>query len=137
TEIAMIKFYGAQVLYNVIDRAIQVHGSLGFSTDMPLEAMYRHARAARIYDGPDEVHRVTVARQMLKGYKPVDVPTEHVPTRRARNLPDGRVEVVAEGDEHAVERMIQWCRAGPPRATVTAVELQDEPPTAESGFAVR
>jgi acyl-CoA dehydrogenase len=83
TEIAMIKFYGAQVLYNVIDRAIQVHGSLGFSTDMPLEAMYRHARAARIYDGPDEVHRVTVARQVLKGYKPVDVPTEHIATRRA------------------------------------------------------
>jgi acyl-CoA dehydrogenase len=81
-EIAMIKFAGAQVLYNVIDRAIQVYGSLGFSTDMPLEHMYRAARAARIYDGPDEVHRVTVARQILKGYKPVEVPTEHVPTRR-------------------------------------------------------
>jgi acyl-CoA dehydrogenase len=82
-EIAMIKYYGAGVLYNVIDRAIQVHGALGFSTDLPLESMYRHARAARIYDGPDEVHKVTVARQTLKGYKPVDVPTEHVPTRRA------------------------------------------------------
>jgi len=82
TEIAMIKYYGAQVLYNVIDRAIQIHGSLGFSTDLPLEHMYRAARAARIYDGPDEVHRVTVARQVLKGYRPVEVPTEHVPTRR-------------------------------------------------------
>jgi acyl-CoA dehydrogenase len=81
-EIAMIKYYGAQVLYNVIDRAIQVHGSLGFSTDLPLEHMYRAARAARIYDGPDEVHRVTVARQILKTYRPVEVPTEHVPTRR-------------------------------------------------------
>ncbi len=81
-EIAMIKYYGARVLYNVIDRAIQVHGSLGFSTDLPLEHMYRAARAARIYDGPDEVHRVTVARKLLKDYKPVDVPTEHVPTRR-------------------------------------------------------
>jgi acyl-CoA dehydrogenase len=81
-EIAMIKFAGAQVLYNVIDRSLQVYGSLGFSTDMPLEHLYRAARAARIYDGPDEVHRVTVARQVLKGYKPVDVPTEHVPTRR-------------------------------------------------------
>jgi acyl-CoA dehydrogenase len=81
-EIAMIKYYGAQVLYNVIDRAIQVHGSLGFSTDLPLEHMYRAARAARIYDGPDEVHKVTVARKVLKEYKPVDVPTEHVPTRR-------------------------------------------------------
>jgi acyl-CoA dehydrogenase len=82
-EIAMIKYWGAQVLYNVIDRAIQVHGSLGFSTDLPLEHMYRAARAARIYDGPDEVHKVTVARQILKQYKPVDVPTEHIPTRRA------------------------------------------------------
>jgi acyl-CoA dehydrogenase len=82
-EIAMIKYYGAGVLYNVIDRAIQVHGALGFSTDLPLESMYRHARAARIYDGPDEVHKVTVARKTLKGYKPVDTPSEHVPTRRA------------------------------------------------------
>jgi acyl-CoA dehydrogenase len=82
TEIAMIKYYGASVLYNVIDRAIQIHGSLGFSTDLPLEHMYRAARAARIYDGPDEVHKVTVARQILKGYKPTEVPTEHVPTRR-------------------------------------------------------
>ncbi len=81
-EIAMIKYYGASVLYNVIDRAIQAHGSLGFSTDLPLEHMYRAARAARIYDGPDEVHKVTVARQVLKRYTPVDVPSEHVPTRR-------------------------------------------------------
>jgi acyl-CoA dehydrogenase len=69
-------------LRHVIDRAIQVHGALGFSTDLPLEHMYRAARAARIYDGPDEVHKVTVARKVLKDYKPVEVPTEHVPTRR-------------------------------------------------------
>jgi acyl-CoA dehydrogenase len=81
-DIAMIKYYGAAVLYNVIDRAIQVHGSLGFSTDLPLEHMYRAARAARIYDGPDEVHKVTVARQVLKRYTPAEVPSEHVPTRR-------------------------------------------------------
>lgn len=82
TEIAMIKYYGASVLYNVIDRAIQVHGALGYSCDLPLESMYRAARAARIYDGPDEVHRVTVAREVLKGYSPVDIPSEHIPTRR-------------------------------------------------------
>ena len=82
TEIAMIKYFGAQVLYNVIDRAIQIHGALGYSTDLPLEAMYRHARAARLYDGADEVHRVTVARQTLKRYQPFEMPTEHVPTRR-------------------------------------------------------
>ena len=63
-DIAMIKFYGATVLYNVIDRALQVHGSLGYSSDLPLEFMYRAARAARIYDGPDEVHRQTVARRI-------------------------------------------------------------------------
>jgi acyl-CoA dehydrogenase len=81
-EIAMIKYYGAQVLYNVIDRSLQVHGSLGYSTDLPLEAMYRWARAARIYDGPDEVHRQTVARQTLKDYTASEVPTEYVPARR-------------------------------------------------------
>jgi acyl-CoA dehydrogenase len=84
-EIAIIKFYGARVLHDVIDRALQAHGSLGYSTDMPLEAMYRYARAARIYDGPDEVHRASVARQVLRGYEaPADgVPSEHIPTRRA------------------------------------------------------
>ncbi|MEV1294118.1 acyl-CoA dehydrogenase family protein [Pseudonocardia sp. NPDC049635] len=82
TEIAMIKFYGAGVLYNVIDRAVQAYGSLGYTTDLPLEAMYRHARAARIYDGPDEVHKVTVARRILREYEPREVPSEHVPTRR-------------------------------------------------------
>ncbi len=83
TDIAMIKFWGASVLYNVIDRAIQVHGSLGYTTDLPLEAMYREARSARIYDGPDEVHKVSIARRILNGYAPVEVPTEHVPSRRA------------------------------------------------------
>ncbi len=84
-DIAMIKYYGAKVLHDVIDRSLQAHGSLGYSTDMPLEAMYRYARAARIYDGPDEVHRSSVARQVLRGYEaPADqIPTEHVPTRRA------------------------------------------------------
>jgi acyl-CoA dehydrogenase len=81
-EIGVIKFWGAKVLYNVIDRAIQIHGSLGYTTDLPLEAMYRAARAARIYDGPDEVHKVTVARQILKRYRASDPPAEHIPTRR-------------------------------------------------------
>src|SRR5580698_9186808 len=81
-DIAMIKYYGAGVLYNVIDRAIQVHGALGFSCDLPLESMYRAARAARLYDGPDEVHRQTVARRTLRNYTATEVPTEHIPTRR-------------------------------------------------------
>jgi acyl-CoA dehydrogenase len=83
-EIAMIKYFGATVLYNVIDRSLQVHGSLGYSTDLPLEAMYRWARAARIYDGPDEVHRQTVARHTLKAYEGSEVPTEFIPARAER-----------------------------------------------------
>ncbi len=85
TDISLIKFFGAGVMHDVVDRALQAHGSLGYSTDMPLEAMYRFARGARFYDGPDEVHRQSVARQFLRGYTaPVDgVPSEHVPTRRA------------------------------------------------------
>jgi len=84
-EISLIKFFGAQVLHDVIDRALQIHGSLGYSTDMPLEAMYRFARGARFYDGPDEVHRQSVARLILRGYTPPadGVPSEHIPTRRA------------------------------------------------------
>ncbi len=84
TDIAMIKYFGAKVLHDVVDRALQAHGSLGYSTDLPLEAMYRYARAARIYDGPDEVHRASVARQILRGYEapPDGVPSQHVPTRR-------------------------------------------------------
>jgi len=65
-EIALIKFWGARVLHDVIDRAIQVHGALGVTGDTPLEFMYREARYARIYDGPDEVHRMTVARRLLR-----------------------------------------------------------------------
>jgi acyl-CoA dehydrogenase len=84
TDIAMIKYYGARVLHDVVDRALQAHGALGYSTDLPLEQMYRFARAARIYDGPDEVHRQSVARQVLRGYSaPADeVPSQSVPRRR-------------------------------------------------------
>ncbi|MBV1949043.1 acyl-CoA dehydrogenase family protein [Streptomyces sp. BV129] len=83
-EIAYVKYHGARVLHDVIDRAVQAHGALGFSTDLPLEAMYRRARAARFYDGPDEVHRDSVARLLLRSYTAPEnaVPTEHVPTRR-------------------------------------------------------
>jgi acyl-CoA dehydrogenase len=87
-EIAAIKFFGAKVLHDVIDRAVQIHGALGVSTDLPLERMYRYARAARIVDGPDEVHRVTVAKRVLRDYKPHEGlwPREHIPTRRAAAL---------------------------------------------------
>ena len=68
-EISTIKFFGAKVLHDVIDRAIQVHGARGVSGDTPLESMYRNARAATIYDGPDEVHRMVVARRILREFK--------------------------------------------------------------------
>ena len=66
TEISLIKFWGARMLHNVIDRAIQVHGALGVTSDTPLEFMYREARYARLYDGPDEVHRMVVARRLVR-----------------------------------------------------------------------
>lgn len=65
-RISLVKFYGARMLHDVIDRAVQVHGALGVTDDTPLEDMYREARFARIYDGPDEVHRMVVARQLLR-----------------------------------------------------------------------
>lgn len=68
-EISVIKFFGAKVLHDVIDRAIQVHGALGVTEDTPLAGMYRAARSARIYDGPDEVHRMVVARRIMRAFK--------------------------------------------------------------------
>ena len=68
-EISLVKFHGATMLHNVIDRAIQVHGALGVTSDTPLDKMYREARYGRIYDGPDEVHHMVVARNLLRNYK--------------------------------------------------------------------
>jgi alkylation response protein AidB-like acyl-CoA dehydrogenase len=68
-EISLIKFYAARVLNEVIDRAIQVHGALGLTDRTPLATMYAMARGARIYDGPDEVHRMVVSRRILKEFE--------------------------------------------------------------------
>jgi acyl-CoA dehydrogenase len=68
-EISLVKFFGAKMLHDVIDRAIQVHGAMGVTEDTPLERMYRDARYARIYDGPDEVHRMVVAKRLLRNYR--------------------------------------------------------------------
>ncbi len=65
-EIGLIKVFGARMLHNVIDRAIQVHGAKGVTEDTPLERMYRHARFARLYDGADEVHVQTTSRRILR-----------------------------------------------------------------------
>ena len=68
-EISLIKFVVADVMMDVIDKAIQVHGGLGVSDDTILSFFYRSERAARIYDGPDEVHKVVVARRILRQYE--------------------------------------------------------------------
>ena len=67
-DISLIKFYVANVLNRVLDSAIQVHGGLGVTDDTMLAFWYRHERAARIYDGADEVHKTVVARQVMKAY---------------------------------------------------------------------
>jgi acyl-CoA dehydrogenase len=65
-EVAFVKTFVSEALGHVVDRAIQICGSLGYSTDLPLERYYRDARAARIYDGPSEVHRMVIARNLAK-----------------------------------------------------------------------
>ncbi|HOG06919.1 MAG: acyl-CoA dehydrogenase family protein [Syntrophales bacterium] len=72
-DIALIKFYVANVLQKVVDRALQVHGGLGMTDDTIIAFFFRHERAARIYDGADEVHKATVARRILRGYAGRDV----------------------------------------------------------------
>lgn len=67
-DISLIKFFVAGVLNKVLDRAIQVHGGLGMTDYTPLSYWYRHERAARIYDGPDEVHKWSMARRILMSY---------------------------------------------------------------------
>lgn len=67
-EISMIKVYGSETLEAVADRAIQIHGALGLSKDLPLEHIYRSSRADRVVDGPNEVHRWVIARNMIRGY---------------------------------------------------------------------
>lgn len=68
-EVSLIKFHVAGVLQKVLDRAIQAHGAMGMTDELPLAFWYRHERAARIYDGPDEVHKWSVARRILTNYK--------------------------------------------------------------------
>jgi acyl-CoA dehydrogenase len=68
-EVSMIKFFVVNVTCEVIDRAMQVHGALGVTSDTPLQAMYKSARTLRIADGPDEVHRMVVARRVLRRYR--------------------------------------------------------------------
>jgi acyl-CoA dehydrogenase len=68
-EVSLIKFFAARVLGEVVDRAIQVHGGLGLTDDTPLALMWRMARGGRVYDGADEVHKMVVARRILRSFE--------------------------------------------------------------------
>ena len=84
-DIAAVKVAMPTVLMNIAQRAIQVHGALGVSNEMPLSGMLLGASVMGLADGPTEVHKVTIARQVLRDYRPSDDlwPTEHLPKKRA------------------------------------------------------
>ncbi|MEB2285080.1 MAG: acyl-CoA dehydrogenase [Polyangiaceae bacterium UTPRO1] len=77
SEVSMTKHFVANTLGRIVDRAIQVHGALGYSTDTPLAHMFQHARWARFADGPDEVHRMRIAERTIAAWQ------RHGSTRRA------------------------------------------------------
>jgi acyl-CoA dehydrogenase len=83
-DIAAVKVAMPKVFHDVVQRAMHLHGALGVSNEMPFVSMMVGAEAMAIADGPTEVHKVTVARQVLKEHKPVDTlfPSAHIPTRR-------------------------------------------------------
>lgn len=80
-QISAIKFFVADVMLTVIDRAIQTYGAMGITDDIVLPWYYRHERGARIYDGADEVHKTALARNILKGYG-LDTRKPKSPTNR-------------------------------------------------------
>jgi alkylation response protein AidB-like acyl-CoA dehydrogenase len=89
-EISLAKAYSSRMLLGVLDRGIQVCGALGYSGDLPLEQWYRVHRFGPIGDGPDEVHKVVVARDTLKGVEPVEGwPSDHIPSL----VPAGRAKL--------------------------------------------
>ncbi len=72
-EASMVKLQSAEMLRDVLDRAMQIHGGLGMSKDLPLERWYREARIRRIGEGPSEIQRRTIARNLIKNYEPIDL----------------------------------------------------------------
>jgi acyl-CoA dehydrogenase len=85
TEIAAVKVLTPKILHDVVYRAMHLHGALGVSNEMPLAGMWSMLPVMGIADGPTEVHKVTIARQILKQYQPYEGlwPPEHLPERRA------------------------------------------------------
>jgi acyl-CoA dehydrogenase len=84
-DIAAVKVAMPKVYHDVVYRAMHLHGSLGVSNEMPFAAMLMGAAVMGIADGPTEVHKITVARQVLRDHKATDglFPSAHIPTRRA------------------------------------------------------
>jgi acyl-CoA dehydrogenase len=85
-DISAVKIAMPKVLHDVASRALQLHGSLGVSHEMPFAAMVLESFHMGLADGATEVHKVTLAREVLKGFKPTDdlFPSEHLPRLRAR-----------------------------------------------------
>jgi len=85
TEIAAVKVLTPKVLHDIVYRALHIHGALGVSNEMPLSGMWAMLPVMGIADGPTEVHKITIARQVLKRYQPYEGlwPPEHLPERRA------------------------------------------------------
>ena len=122
--ISMIKVVAANVVMDVLDRAIQVHGSLGMSDDTPLAGMWRFSRMLRVADGPDEVHKMVIARRELNrgGEDGAEAPAEETgeglrPSRRRpgwrlrrRRSPAARRSSRTPGSPH------RSCRTGPTRS---------------------
>jgi acyl-CoA dehydrogenase len=77
SEVSMAKHFVANALNRIVDRSVQVHGALGYSTDTPLASMFQHARWARLADGADEVHQMRIAQRTIAAYK------DHGTTRTA------------------------------------------------------
>ena len=65
--ISMLKIQASEMLDRVVDRAVQIFGGAGYCTDLPIERYYRDARISRIYDGTSEIHRVVIAKELIKG----------------------------------------------------------------------
>jgi len=87
-DVSLIKFHVAEVLQETLDRAVQVHGALGLTDDTVLASWFAHERGARIYDGPDEVHKLTAAKQILKAFAPHD---EVAPVRPGEELDEAKL----------------------------------------------
>jgi acyl-CoA dehydrogenase len=98
-DIAVAKVVMPQVLHDIAWRAMQVHGALGVSNEMPFMGMITAAGVMGLADGPTEVHKVTIARQLLRDYRPSDDlwPTQHIPKLR-----EAAREKFAEYLEHEI-----------------------------------